>query len=154
MSNIRRATESDVPTMLDMAQAMHAESPRFRHLDFSQEKTTAFLHELIASPQAVALVAVREGKLVGMIGGCINEHFFGYDKVAYDFGLYVIPEYRGTILAVRFVHLFEEWAEVQGAKDVIFGISTEVKAEGVSKLLMTLGFDRSGYLMRKEINHV
>lgn len=151
---IRYATPVDTAALLCLARMMHAESPRFHHLAFDAEKTAAMLGNLIENPQAVALVDEKEGQIVGMMGGFVMEHLFGHDKVAADIGLYVVPQYRGTSTAPRLLRAFEDWAKENGARDIVLGISTEVTAEATRGLYMKLGYEQSGYLMRKEIHHV
>ena len=153
-TDIRTATEADLPRLVEMARDMHAESPRYRHLDFSAEKTARAILTLLTHAEGVAVVAEKEGHIVGMLGGFVTEHFFGRDKVACDLGLYVVPDERGSSLAPRLVRAFESWAREAGAADCVMGVSTEVMAERTAALYERMGYVMSGFTMRKDLKHV
>lgn len=154
MANIRRAGFHDLDALVKMASAMHAESPRFKALDFDSVKTADFIQGLLYDEKRIVLLAEQDSQITGMMGGFVIAHFFGDDRVACDIGLYVAHEHRGGLTALRLVRAFEAWAVAQGAKDIVLGISTEVKAVSTRNLYLRLGYAQSGYLMRKELQDV
>lgn len=137
--------------MVHMAKAMHAESPRFRHLDFSMVKTANCIIGLLVSDDGGVVVVEDEGHIVAMLGGFVTEHFFGTDKVACDLGVYVSPEHRGSLYAFRMVRAFEKWAKERGAVDMVLGISTENDADMIRKLYGRMGYADSGYVVRRTL---
>jgi GNAT superfamily N-acetyltransferase len=108
----------------------------------------------MASPTGCIFVAERERILVGMMAGFVFEHFFGFDKIASDYVLYVSPAHRGGTLMVRLVKAFESWAIGLGADEIAVGVSTEVDPQRTVMLYERLGYRRSGFNVLKEIDHV
>lgn len=138
-----------------MSKDMHAESPRFCDLDYSEEKMRGILQHIIAGklPGGV-LVAECDSVPIGMLGFLVTEHFFGSDKIASDLGVYVAPEHRGSSAFVRLVQAFEEWADTFGVKENSLGVSTGIHAEQTAGFLVRLGYERCGINLLKKVNHV
>lgn len=152
---IRRLEDRDIDEVLVMAKAMHAEAPEYRDMDFSEEKVRRMLRAmcgtLLVPASTCALVAEDGGKLIGMIGGFAVEHFFGHDKTASDYALYVRPEHRGGTAAVRLILQFEKWAIAQGVRTIVPGVTTGTNNEVASGLYARLGYERNGYTHIKRI---
>lgn len=139
---VRTATEADVPELLEMGRAMHAESPRYRHRHYSPDKVEQFARRLVAT--GGTHVAEIDGRIVGMFAGFVVEDWFGNDRVASDFVVYVRPEHRGSSAFVRLVKAFEKWAAGQGAVEIAPGVSTEVDPDKTVALYERLGYRALG----------
>lgn len=152
---IRRVVEADFETIVEMGRAMHDEAPEYANRDFSEEKVRRMLKSmcgtLLVPHPACALVAVDEGKIIGMMGGLAVEHFFGHDKIASDYVLYVRPEHRRGTAAVRLVRAFEKWAVEQGVVSIHPGVTTGVANERVRDLYARLGYEPNGYTLIKRV---
>lgn len=153
---IRAATPADIPHLIAMNQALHAESPRYSTLSFSEQKLRMQWGQMLTGtlstdPMGGIFIAERGGETIGMIAGFVTEHFFSYDKVASDYTLYIKPEHRGGFTAVCLIRVFEQWAIGQGATDIIPGTSTMINAEGTRDLYLRLGYEHYGYSMFKRI---
>lgn len=152
MVEVRPAELADVPAVLGLARRMHAESPRYRGRNFDESKVERTLQAVMTGAlPGGALVAVSGGTVVGMIAGFVVEQFFGPDKTASDFALYVAPEHRGGSAGVRLVKTFEKLVRALGALDLTLGISAEIDAERVAGLYERLGYRRSGFTLVKEL---
>lgn len=147
MGNVRLATKDDALQLAQMGALMHAESPRFRHLDFSTTKVMHLIYRLIDA--RTVIVAERDGALVAMLGFMVAEHFFGHDKTAMDFVVYIRPEHRSGSILLRLVHAFETGAKALGAVEYVLGVSTGISAELVAKAYEKLGYERSGITLIK-----
>ena len=71
----------------------------------------------------ISYVAEYEGRIVGIMYGCINssyEHFHGEyaDLVA----LYIDKEFQGCGIGSSFRKIFEEWAKENGATKYVIGV--------------------------------
>lgn len=149
--------EADIPAVVAMGRAMHAESPRYARLSFSAEKVEALLRRmiggtLVTEPPGGAFVAERKGVLVGMIGGYLTEPFFSEDKIASDYALYITPaERRKGGIAAGLIRAFERWAIDSGAVDIMPGVSTMIDAEATTKLYRKLGYEPYGNLLIKRV---
>lgn len=146
---IRTARESDVDDLLAMGRAMYSESPRYSDLPFSETKARALIANLL--PTGGIFVAEINGMVVGMLAGYCVEHFFGPGKYAGDLVVYVLPDFRGSSCAVRLVRALEQWAEEQGAKEILLGVSTEVETERTTTLYKHLGYRASGCSLIKHV---
>ena len=141
--NIRKATALDIPALLSMGRAMHAESPRFSPLSYSDVKVYELIDHLFRTPKAGGiLVAEHSGEVVGMVVFFVAEHFFGGDKFASDLCVYVTPEYRGGSAFTRLVYAFEKWADDLGVTEKLLGVSTGIHTEQTVRMLERLGYER------------
>ena len=138
----------DVPTLIELGRVMHQESPRFRGLDYDEEKLMQLGANLVN--QGGIFLAEKDGKPLGMILGMVTEHFFGHDLMACDLAVYVHPDHRGGTLAVRLIKKYEAWAFSMGAKVITMGVSTEVEADRTGQLYKRLGYRMTGVLAVKE----
>lgn len=152
MADVRLATEADIPAIVGLAKRMHGESPRFARLTFVPEKVAAAALAVVSGRvQGGALVAEKGRIIVGMMVGFVTEHFFGAEKTASDLAVYVAPEHRGGLIAVKLIRAFEQIARKAGAVELLLGISTEVAAERTLELYQGLGYRRSGFSVLKEL---
>lgn len=138
----------DVPTLIKLGRLMHEESPRFRDMDYDDEKLMQLGIGLVE--HGGIFIAEKDGKAVGMVLGMVTEHYFGRDLMASDLAVYVHPEHRGGTLVVRLIKKFEAWAFSMGAKVITMGVSTEVAAERTGQLYKRLGYRMTGSLAVKE----
>jgi L-amino acid N-acyltransferase YncA len=143
MTEIRRATPSDIPAMIDIGRAMHAESS-FAPMDFDAETLAATLHRLMADDQFALVAEDADGKTAGVMIGLISPSWFGRDWTASDLALYLTPEHRGGATAARMVKAFVIWAREAGAKQIRPGVSTG--QPGALNLYAGLGFTPVGQL--------
>ena len=137
---------------------MHAESPRYAHLSFSESKLEILLRGMVESTRTTeagggALVAVVGDRVVGMIGGFVTTPFFSEDKIASDYGLYIRPEHRGQgRMAIRLIRAFEKWAAGQGVVEITPGVSTMLNVEGTAGLYELMGYEKlPGCVLRKRL---
>jgi GNAT superfamily N-acetyltransferase len=151
--SIRQAVAADVPALMVLGKAMHAESPRFSHLRFNAAKAEALLVRLL--PGGGALVAERDGIIVGMMAGYTVPLWFSDDVIASDFVLYLIPEERRKgRAAFMLVRAFENWAIAQGAVDIAPSTTTGVDPEGTARFYEKLGYGRTGISLFKRVRNV
>lgn len=145
MANVRRAVLADIPAIVSMGADMHAESPRFRHLNFNAGKLSGVAKHLIeTTTDGGVFVAEADGGLVGMFGFIVVEYFFGLDRVASDLGIYIKPEHRGTSAFPRLLHAFERATDEMGVTDKQVSAVTGVNTERVATALERLGYTRNG----------
>lgn len=147
---IRRAAIEDLDALIALGAAMHAESPRYSRLPFSEERVRAIAEHVIS--QGIALVAVSAmGGIVGMLAGIVSQHWFSTALIASDLVFYVAPEHRGGRAFFRLVREFEYQAAERGASEVQIGLSTEVNTEAAAGCCERLGFRRGSVGMVKYV---
>lgn len=116
---IRPATPDDLPRLLELGAAMHAES-RFRTVAFSRGKVEKLLGNLMQGAGCV-LVAERDGEIIGGFAGGLTPYYFSEELMATDLALFVSSDRRGGIAAVALIRSFIEWAYEHGAREVLLG---------------------------------
>lgn len=141
--SIRPAQPSDVAALVELADQMHIESPRFRVFKFLPDRFRASLESLLESPHGCVLVAEKNGAVVGGLAAVAFPHFACDVLQACDLGLFMAPEHRGGTTAARLVRHYVEWARGIGAEPSI-GINTGVEPERTAQLLATLGAEQTG----------
>ncbi len=146
----RHIVLDDHPKLVEMARAMHAESPRYRDRSFAEEKARNIINMLtLGLGGSAGFVVEGDGKIIGMIGGAVVEDFFGYDKYVTDFVLYVDPAHRGGWAAPRLIRIFEKWAWENHAIEICLGVSTGIHMEDTVGLYERLGYKISSVTLIK-----
>jgi len=148
---IRPATEADIPRLIELGQAMHEESPEYRGISYDPEKVGSTLKALI-NGAGVIFAYERSGEIHGALAGWIEEFWFSREKQAGDFALFVDPEYRNGLIAVKLALAFHSWAHLLGARRVQMGITTGVHADATGRLYRSLGMQDSGLLFQKDFS--
>lgn len=152
MVKIRPAAAADIPTLVSLAEQMHAESPYFSRFKFLGPKVAALLTKLLEPGAAGGvLVAQKDGMIVGMAAAFVYEHFFGDDKVASDLAVYVVREQRGSTTGIKLIRALENMCRDLGAKDITLGVSTEIEAERTAELYQCIGYRQKGRMLTKEL---
>lgn len=144
---IRFATLDDVPALVELARAMHAESPVFSVLRFDGEILAGNFRTIIQSSQGFARVFEVGGKVAGGMVAAAVPHFCSPDLVACDVGLFVHPEHRGSSAAVRLLTEYRNWAEGIGAALIQFGVMTGVAVERTQSMCERLGWKQQGVVL-------
>lgn len=143
MVKVRTATLEDIPTLVELGRALHAESPRYSMLSYNPKKVGQVA--LLVIQQGGTLVAVKDETIIGFIAGYVCAHWFGDDLMASDYSFYIKPEHRCTgRTALLLLKRFEEWAISKGALDVVPGSTTMINTEGTATFFEKLGYTRSG----------
>jgi L-amino acid N-acyltransferase YncA len=141
---IRNATHEDVPKLVELAKAMHADS-KFNHFNFYPTKLDALMHALVDSEDGFALVAEKAGVVIGGFIGYITTHFFGTDRTACDYGTFVRKTERGgagSLLIAEYV----KQAKQRGVAEIVIANSTGMDLNKVAKAFERAGFSHDGHV--------
>lgn len=155
MARVRVATPSDVDEMVAMGRALHDESPRYRHLPFSESRLRRLSGKMSGSllaPDCVFLVAEVDGVIAGMMIGLLVERWFCDERFATDLTMYVKPEFRGSRAFVRLLEAFERWVDEQGVQDIALGVSTEIHPAETVRIYERRGYSLAGHTVVKHGN--
>ena len=142
---IRPAEYTDVPSLVELGAIMHAESPVFCKLTFDREKLYTTIGNVIE--HGFAMVYESNGHIRGVILAMVAPHWFSKDLFTCDLALFIEPQHRGGIAAVRLLNAYANWAQESGAKLIQFGIMTGVGVETTAALCERLGWKRAGVVM-------
>lgn len=143
MTSVRYAGPHDVPEILELMRAMHAES-RYCRIPFAEDKVLATIAGLIAGPTALVAVAEDREGLAGVMGAIVYEFMFGHATFADELVLYVLPRARGSWAAAKLVGLYVEWAATQGVLEIRSGDSANIDPAKVGDFYTRLGFHPAG----------
>lgn len=146
---IRPFTHDDIPQLIALGRRAHEES-EYRGLVFDEDKCRALCEAAISSDAFIAMVAVTEETITGILLAAVADAYFSTDKTAGDLLVYVPPEHRGTrsfyMLAVAYVVQARE----KGARLIFLRSSTGIETEKTESLYRRLGFKKMGGIYRME----
>jgi L-amino acid N-acyltransferase YncA len=138
---LRLATVDDLPAIVVLGRVMHEESS-FAPMDYDVDRMKETIGDLMNKSQFVVVAEDTNGEVIGGMAGMVTQSWFGNDMVANDLALFIHPDHRGGMLAVRLIKSFVRWAKLAGAKQIRPGvISGNRTAEA---LYDRLGFTRCG----------
>lgn len=141
MGTVRPAFAPDIPQLIALGRAMHAESPALRHAPYNAGKVGAN----IETAMQIGLVLVHEtdGVIDGGFVGIVVEYWFSTTKMLADLALYVHPGRRGSTAACRLLSAVLAWAKAR-ALDVNISASTGIDPEQSGQFFEGMGFQRIG----------
>ena len=146
-TQIRLCTKKDILPMMHLACQMHEESPAYRDLPIELVKLENLALAAIENPRAATImVFTTDGRVTGMFGAIATEEYFGTAITTCDLFLYVLPEHRGSLAALRLIKEYEKWAIDLGATRINLGITTGLLEAETGKLFEAAGFKHSGHL--------
>lgn len=141
---IRTATTADIPTVLQLAEAMHAESWHSKY-PFARERLTRLFHALVDGAGAI-LVCQRDDVIVGFVVAQVALDYCCEALMALEYGVYVTPARRGSMDGPMLVRRYIEWANERGAVYITIGIISGIYVDRTGALYEKLGFEKAGQL--------
>lgn len=111
-------------------------------LEIVPEKMRGVVDHLVRDEHQLAVVAVVEGRVKGVVLGHVDSHAYCKGLVAEDVCIYVCPKYRGTDMAEKLVEVYASWCErIPG----LIGSSLSLSRLGPTTQYMESLFKRHGY---------
>lgn len=143
---IRRAEYKDIEPTLELLKDFHSESMDkynvFCNIDIARQVMTKFVD--------TSFVVEIDGKIVGVLGGMINNYPLNDKPVYTEWIWYVDPKYRSW--GVRLYKKLEEYCKERGIKQIGMALMANSKAEKLEKFYLRLGFVLLEKHFIKEIN--
>lgn len=134
--------------VLDLGRKFHEES-RYRDIPFSEEK----IARLLSGPNFFCALAKSKNIFIGGIFGFVQQPWFSEEKVGFDLGLYILPEYRGKSMApIRLIKAFEDYCHAQGCSEVTLSSSAGVRENNALRLYEKIGYEKCGFISYKNIS--
>ena len=131
---------------------MHKESA-YAFLPYDRDKVRTLILAYIEDTETrCGLIAESEGTIIGMIGGYLIEYYFCDERLTCDELLFVKPDRRGGLAAVRLIGGLQKWAAGRGATELCLSISTDVRSEYTGRFYERLGFTHVGGIYKKCLN--
>jgi GNAT superfamily N-acetyltransferase len=146
---LRPVSVEDCNEVVRLARAMHKES-KYKKLPFDEQKIVTNVYACALHPdQMLGLVEEMDGRLVGMFQAYMSSLIFNDSLIAVDSILYVEKKYRGTMVAIKFLKAYEDWAKRNNAVQIFMGISTGIHEARTVQLYKRLGYKQSGIVLTK-----
>lgn len=150
---IRNATLDDVPRILELGAALHAESPRWARIPFIPERAAVLITNLIQSDDGVIFVVESHGIVIGGICGIIEHHWASDARIAHELSFFLDKEHRGGTAACRLIEALKAWAKMKHVAWLHAGTSTGVNPELTAKLYERMGFERCAIGLEVYLGH-
>ena len=148
--HVRAATLKDIETLVDFGKRLTKESPIFSKQGFSESGAREVFELLIRRYGSIFIVSDEYSNPVGAVIGAISSDWRTGHKIAFEQGVYVIPEYRRSNAAKSLIDAFIGWSKLQNADRIQLGTMSGIQAEKVIKLYESLGFELRGYVLEME----
>lgn len=147
---VRDAIPDDMQVILYGAEVFWKESV-YSHMDFDREKMAARVIDFMADEQKKLFVIAQEGSPVGVLFASVGPTFLGNDLVAYEETCYILPEARSRGGFDKLLDAFEAWALEEGAKALVFDITSRIRTRRTEEKLEARGYDYAGATLVKRI---
>jgi len=144
---IRNAIEADIPKLVEMGKRLHDEST-YKHVTYSPERVAATCRLMMSN--GFLVVAEKNDEVIGVMMGDVQVAWYTTERMGFDLTLYIEPEYRSGMMAMRMIKRFEEWCIAMGATQIRPGIGTGDPS--VTRLYKALGYKYVGELLLKDID--
>ncbi|ENW15626.1 GNAT family N-acetyltransferase [Acinetobacter haemolyticus] len=148
---VRKATLEDVVTLVDFGKRLTQESPVFLKQGFDENSAADLFAYLINKYESIFIAVDQYKNPIGTIIGVIDKDWRTGHKLAFEQGVYVLPEYRRSETAKGLINTFVEWAKLQNADRIQLGTMTGIHADKVVSLYEGLGFSLVGYVLEMEV---
>jgi hypothetical protein len=141
---VRRVRHGDIPQLMRFIQDYHISS-NLSDIPFDKKSMTKIIDYYRQARDSVALIAVKDGRITGLLFGSIEPFFFN-QKRSYATDLMFFAKAGGVQLWRHFV----DWAWSMGASRVMMGVSSG--DDRADQLFDVLGMEQTGgmYVLRQE----
>lgn len=143
---IRQGTVEDIPRVIEMGRRLQQDST-YQHITYSPERVAETCKVMISA--GFFVVAVVDDKVVGGMIGDVYTPWYSTDKLGLDYTIFIEPEHRNGLLAVKMIKRFENWCIDMGAKQIRPGVGTGDAS--VTRLYKRLGYKQVGAWFLKDI---
>lgn len=148
---VRAANLSDLDTLVDFGKRLTKESPIFSKQGFDEQSASDLFEYLIKKHNSIFLALDEYQNPVGAVIGVIETDWRTGHKLAFEQGVYVLPEYRKSNIAKLLVNTLIGWAQLKNADRIQIGTMTGIHADKTVKLYESLGFNLVGYVLEMEV---
>ena len=155
MITARHIRKEDQQACWQLALAMHAES-YYRDYDINKRKFNLIFEAATTNLNYFSRVFVdsKTDEPCGFFLTFVSEHYFGYDKVAMDLGMYMNVENRGKggLALARVIKQYEKWAKALGCQETTLAVSAGITDELSQKLFEKRGYLKSSSVLHKKVH--
>ena len=143
--------EDDLEWIIETTRSMFAES-EWKEGEYDEDKVKRYFYHVINDPSAMfGVIGLKDGERAGFMTGQVGEFSFMKSKFARESDLYVLPEYRGSQVAITMMKKFIEWAKGMKAMEVYLQPSTNGKLNKFDAMAKRLGMEVVSKTYRKKL---
>lgn len=154
---VRAITLSDVPTIVDLMEATHAERA-LSNEPFERALVEAHVSGIAhgAPGHEIFICETNAGKIIGYLKGFLSKYFYNHHVRAVHQVIYVAPPHRGSKAAFLLLKEFAVWGVRNKAINIACAVAVEEKkaVAQFDKLMKHLGFVEEGRFYRKAVASV
>lgn len=148
MTHVRRVVAADIPDIVTMARAFHAESPIHRNLRFNATKVRQLVDAARQDDDWLVIAAFNDDDtMIGMAMVFALPAFFSDDYEMGDLTVYVAPEARGTRAALLMVQEILRFGGAKNVKMTRIGLNTGINHDLAARFFAKLGLPQVGILV-------
>lgn len=153
MYRVEKALINDIPELLEIAVGFWNESPSYQQRPINLNKVKTQLQTLILYPSqgCVLIVLDDEDNILGGFMGGLQEEWQSDSLMAFDYCLFVKPEYRGGRAAYLLIKSFIEWAKEAGATWIQCGTATQINTDKTISFYKKFGFEHTGSFLEMKL---
>jgi len=122
---------------------------RFKDHEYNPDAVRQVLMATVRMPQKY--FCAYDDKFRGLALMGISTHYFSTYKWATDFAFFVVPEHRGSPLAIRLLREAEKWAKENGASEITILHNTGINTDKASRFFKGFGYETKGHIFTKEL---
>ena len=151
MIDWRFLTLDDTEWVTKVGKQMFAES-EWKEGEYDAKKIKKYLHHVASHPLYMCgLIGLKDDKKAGFLIGQIGEYRFMNKLIARENELCILPEYRGSMVAITLMKKFIEWAKTMKADEVLFEPSTNGDINKFDAMAKRLGMEVTSKTYRKKL---
>jgi len=143
--------EDDLEWIIETTRSMFAES-EWKEGEYDEDKVKSYFYRVIDDPSIMfGVIGLKDGERAGFMTGQVGEFSFMKSKFARESDLYVLPEYRGSQVAITMMKKFIEWAKGMKAMEVYLQPSTNGRLNKFDAMAKRLGMEVVSKTYRKKL---
>lgn len=138
--------EADISAMIGLGRLLHGES-EFRGLPLDDARMREIGHRGLKDGNPGLFIAERGGEggdMVGMAIVVLGEYYFSPARSSTVQLLYVRPDARGGLSAVKLLRAIRRWSEQNQAQDIHVNVTTGIDTARTDRFLRRMGFKQTG----------
>jgi GNAT superfamily N-acetyltransferase len=150
---IRFMEVADVGHCVDLGERFH-QSSYWNWIPYSKERTAEFGMQAVADPNRLALVAedLSKNEIYGFFIAVASRMYFAENhRCSSEEIMFVSPDKRGGVTALRFMKAWEEWCKDMNVCHMAFNPTSHGQGDRWDGFMKKLGYTKAGECFRKAI---
>ncbi len=138
---VRKATETDLPEYIKLAQAFHAASPMHGSIEFDVAGYSQFYLSSLQNDDVGIWLAEIDGQIVGICGAIAYPMYFNPSaRVVQELWWWLTPASRGSGAGGQMFKQIDQWAKEKNASALFMIALEDNRAKKMENLYIRAGF--------------